>query len=129
MLIFGREIPVFQRFAAIILLLLAGSAEAVEVTRFLLVNGTQYQIRGLSLSQANLGIWGPNVLNPPYIRPGQTREVAFPGVFVSCNVDLKVVFANIDNQPVWQYLNICNLKKIKLQYDAMSQIPTASYDD
>jgi len=45
------------------------------------------------------------------------------------NVDLKVVFANIDNQPVWQYLNICNLKKIKLQYDAMSQIPTASYDD
>jgi len=120
---------VFQRLAAIVLLLLAGSAEAVEVTRFLLVNGTQYEIRGLSLSQANLGIWGPNVLNPPYIRPGQTREVVFPGVFVSCNVDLKVVFASIDNQPVWQYLNICNLKKIRLQYDAMSNVPTASYDD
>jgi len=55
--------------------------------------------------------------------------VTFPGYFVSCNVDLKVVFANIDNQPVWQYLNICNLRKIKLQYDAVSQIPTASYDD
>ena len=118
-----------KRFAVIIVLLLAGSAEAVEVTSFLLVNGTQYQIRGLSLSQANLGIWGPNVLSPPHIGPGQARQVSFPGYFVSCNVDLKVVFANIDNQPVWQYLNICNLKKIKLQYDAMSDIPTASYDD
>ena len=118
-----------KRFAAIVLLLFASSAEAVEMTSFLLVNGTQYEIRGLSLSQANLGIWGPNILTPPYIRAGQARQVTFPGVFVSCNVDLKVVFANIDNQPVWQYLNICNLRKIKLQYDAVSQIPTASYDD
>ena len=119
----------FKRLAAIVLLLFAGSAEAVEVTSFLLVNGTQYQIRGLSLSQANLGIWGPNILQPPYIRPGQARQVSFPGYFVSCNVDLKVVFADIDNQPVWQYLNICNLKKIRLQYDAMSGVPTANYEE
>src|SRR5215510_11180382 len=121
--------PVFRRLAAFALLLFASSAEAVEITSFLLVNGTQYQIRGLSLSQANLGIWGPNVLNPPNIRPGQARQVTFPGYFVSCNVDLKVVFAEIDNQPVWQYLNICNLKKIRLQYDAMSGVPTASYEE
>jgi hypothetical protein len=120
---------VFQRIAAFTLLLFASSAEAVEITSFMLVNGTQYQIRGLSLSQANLGIWGPSVLNPPYIRPGQGRQVTFPGYFVSCNVDLKVVFAEIDNQPVWQYLNICNLKKIRLQYDAMSGVPTASYEE
>jgi hypothetical protein len=119
-----------KRIASVVVLLLsAASAEAVEVTSFLLVNGTEYEIRGLSLSQANLGIWGPNVLSPPYIRPGQGRQVSFPGVFVSCNVDLKVVFANNDDQPVWQYLNICNLRKIKLRYDAMSRIPTASYDD
>jgi hypothetical protein len=120
----------FKRFVAVtILLLSAASAEAVEVTSFLLVNGTEYEIRGLSLSQANLGVWGPNVLTPPYIRPGQARQVRFPGYFVSCNVDLKVVFANVDNQPVWQYLNICNLKKIRLQYDALSGIPTANYED
>lgn len=119
-----------KRFVTVVALLLSvGSAEAVEVTSFLLVNGTQYEIRGLSFSQANLAIWGPNVLSPPYIRPGQARQVSFPGYFVSCNVDLKVVFANNDNQPVWQYLNICNLKKIRLQYDAMSGIPTANYEE
>jgi hypothetical protein len=120
---------VLKRFAAIILLFLAGSAAAAEETTFLLVNGTQYEIRGVSLSQANLGIWGPNILRPPYIRPGEARQISFAGYIVDCNVDMKVVFAQVDNQPVWQYLNICNLKKIRLNYDALSDIPTASYDD
>ncbi len=119
----------FRRLAATILLLLVGSAAAAEETTFLLVNGTEYEIRGVSLSQANLGIWGPNILRPPYIRPGQGREISFAGYIVDCNVDMKIVFAQVDNQPVWQYLNICNLRKIKLHYDAVSQVPTASYDD
>ena len=45
------------------------------------------------------------------------------------NPGVKVVFASIDTQPVWQYLNLCNLKRIKLQYDQMSGVPTATYDD
>ena len=118
----------FKRFAAIVLLLVAGDAMAEE-TRFVLVNGTQYQIRELHLTSHDMDTWGPNVLPPPYVKPGQGRQVAFQGYIVDCNVDLKVVFAEIDNQPVWQYLNICNLKKIRLRYDQMSGITTATYDD
>ena len=123
------DIKVFQRFAAIILFLFAGSAEAAEETSFLLINGTQYQIRELAVSSHDMATWGPNVLRPPYIKSGQARQVTFAGYFVDCNVDLKVVFAEIDNQPIWQYLNICNLKKIRLRYDQMSGITTATYDD
>ena len=118
----------FKRFAVIVLLLFAGDSVAQEFA-FVLVNGTQYPIRELHLSSANMNNYGPNVLPPPYIRPGEARRVDFRGYVVDCNVDLKVVFANVDNQPVWQYLNLCNLKKIRLAYDAMSGIPTASYDD
>ena len=57
------------------------------------------------------------------------RSPTLRGYIVDCNVDLKVVFASIDSQPVWQYLNLCNLKKIRLAYDAMSGIPTATYNE
>ena len=117
-----------KRLAAIALMLCTGEAIAEE-SSFLLVNGTQYQIRELHLSSHDMDTWGPNVLRPPYVKPGQERQVAFQGYIVDCNVDLKLVFAEIDNQPVWQYLNICNLKKIRLRYDQMSGITTASYDE
>jgi hypothetical protein len=119
---------VLQRFVAVILCLFAGEAVAQEFA-FVLVNGTQYQIRELHLSSANMNNYGPNVLRPPYLKPGEARTVDFRGYVVDCNIDLKVVFANIDNQPVWQYLNLCNLKKIRLAYDQMSGVPTATYDD
>ena len=117
-----------QRFVAVILFLFAGEAVAQEFA-FVLVNGTQYQIRELHLTSHDMDTWGPNVLPPPYVKPGQARQVAFQGYIVDCNVDLKVVFASIDSQPVWQYLNLCNLKKIRLAYDAMSGIPTATYNE
>jgi len=119
---------VLQRLVAIVLFLFAGESVAQEFA-FVLVNGTQYPIRELHLSSANMNNWGPNVLRGPYLKPGEARAVDFRGYIVDCNVDLKVVFATIDNQPVWQYLNLCNLKKIRLAYDQMSDIPTASYDD
>jgi len=119
---------VLQRLAAIIVFLFAGESVAQEFA-FVLVNGTQYQIRELHLSSANMNNYGPNVLRPPYLKPGEARTVDFRGYVVDCNVDLKVVFASIDTQPVWQYLNLCNLKRIRLQYDQMSGVPTATYDD
>ena len=118
----------FQRIVAVVLFLFAGEAVAQEFA-FVLVNGTQYPIREIHLSSANMNNWGPNVLRPPYIKPGEARTVDFRGYVVDCNVDLKVVFASIDSQPVWQYLNLCNLKKIRLQYDQMSGIPTATYNE
>lgn len=115
-------------FVALVVLLSACDALADDV-RFRLVNGTTYPIRSLVLSPSDLGSWGPNVLAPPSIKPGDMREVLVRGVFVNCNVDLKVVFETIDDQPVWQYLNLCSLQKIRVNFDRMSGITTASYEE
>lgn len=114
--------------AALLALSIAGDAAADEV-RFRLINGTEFPIRALVLSQANLAAWGPNVLGPPSIKPGEAREVTVKGAFFACNLDLKVTFDVNASEPVWQYLNVCELKKIRLRFDAMSGVTTASYEE
>ena len=116
------------RLAALLALSAAGDAAADEV-RFRLVNGTDFPIRALVLSQANLAAWGPNVLAPPSIKPGDAREVVVRGVFVDCNVDMKVTFDINASEPVWQYLNVCELRKIRLRFDQISGVTTASYEE
>ena len=81
------------------------------------------------LSQANLAAWGPNVLSAPSIKPGDAREVVVRGMFVDCNIDMKVTFDINASEPVWQYLNVCQLQKIRLRFDAMSGVTTAAYEE
>jgi len=117
------------RLAALLALSTAGDAAAADEVRFRLVNGTDFPIRALVLSQANLAAWGPNVLAPPSIKPGEAREVTVKGAFFACNLDLKVTFDVNASEPVWQYLNVCELKKIRLRFDQMSGVTTASYEE
>jgi len=117
------------RLMAFVVVCLTGfDAVAVDV-RFKLINGTSYPIRVLVLSQADIGAWGPNVLGVPSLKPGDAREVLVRGGIVDCNVDLKVAFDTVDSQPVWKYLNLCNLRQIRLKFDQMSGMTTASYDE
>lgn len=114
-------------FAIAVSLLGAGDALADE-RRFLLKNGMNYPIRSLVMSQPNLATWGPNVLKPPSIKPGEEREVVVEGVFITCHVDMKVVLDTIAAEPMWQSLDLCVLKKVKLDFDQFSGVTTASYD-
>jgi len=120
--------PHLPRLAALLALSIAGDAAADEV-RFRLVNGTDFPIRALVLSQANLAAWGPNVLTPPSIKPGEAREVTVRSAFFACNVDMKVTFDSNASEPVWQYLNVCELRRIRLRFDPMSGVTTASYEE
>ena len=115
-------------FTFVVLLVIACDALADDV-RFKLINGTSYPIRVLTLSQADIGAWGPNVLGAPSIEPGDAREVLVRGTIIDCNVDLRVAFDTVDSQPVWKYLNLCNLRQIRLKFDQMSGMTTASYEE
>jgi len=42
---------------------------------------------------------------------------------------LKVVFDTNDSQPIWRYLNLCELKRIRLRFDQFSGVTTASYEE
>ena len=108
---------------------LLGAGDAlVDEVRFKLKNGMNFPIRSLVMSQPNLATWGPNVLNPPSIKPGEEREVTVRGVFVTCHVDMKVVLDTLADEPIWQYLDLCKLQKVKLDFDQFSGVTTASYD-
>jgi hypothetical protein len=116
-----------SRFIALVLLLLAGSALADE-SRFKLINDTGYPIAEITLSPSQINDWSVNVLKPPVIKQGEFREVVVPWALNDCHQDLKVVFANVAAQPMWQYIDLCDLRKIRLHYDATSGITTASYE-
>jgi hypothetical protein len=107
-----------------------GAAEALaQETSFLLINATGYPISQLSVSPTDLGFWTPNVLRPPEIKAGERRQVTFNAPTTYCQADMKAGFADGGAPAVWQNLNLCTLTKIKLVYDRMSGITTASYDD
>lgn len=115
-------------FPAILVSLIATAALADD-GRFVLVNGTGLSIRTLTLSPHDLNAWSPSVLRAPSLKPGEMREVTVPSSFVDCNQDFKVVFEDNEAEPIWQYINLCNLKKIRLKYDRLSGIATAVYDE
>lgn len=117
------------RFLAVAaLVLFAGEAFAQE-TMFRLKNSMAYPIAQLSVSPTQLNMWGPNVLRPPVIRPGEVREVSYRAPTDWCMGDLKVTFADGGPPAVWGYVNLCTLKQIALHYDRMSGIATARYDE
>ena len=110
-------------------LLLAASEARAQQTSFLLINGTAYPISQLAVSESDFNFWTPNVLQPPPIKAGERRQVTFNAPTTYCQADLKIGFADGGAPAVWQNLNLCTLTKIKLGYDRMSGMTTASYDD
>jgi hypothetical protein len=113
----------------LVLLSLLGSAAFAQETRFLLVNGTNYPIRELLVSPHDMGTWSHNVLRGPALKAGERREIAFDTRIFDCNQDFRIVFDDDGSQAIWRYLNLCELRRIRLNFDRMSGVTTASYDE
>ena len=110
-------------------LMLAAREATAQHTSFLLINGTAYPISQLAVSESNFNFWTPNVLHPPPIKAGERRQVTFNAPTTYCQADLRVGFADGGAPAVWQNLNICTLSRIKLVYDRITGMTTASYDE
>ena len=117
-----------RRLLAVVLSLAAGEVAAQE-TSFLLINGTAYPISQLQVSESDFNFWTPNVLRPPPLKAGERRQVTFNAPTTYCQADFQISFADGGSPAVWRNLNLCTLTKIKLVYDRVSGITTASYDD
>ncbi len=114
--------------AAAFIGLMAGDGLADEA-RFVLVNGTNYPIREIVMSTPDIGAWGANVMHAPALKAGETRNMVIPRRFDDCNQDLKVVFDDDASLAVWQHVNMCDLRKIRLRFDRTSGITSASYEE
>lgn len=111
-----------------VLSLFAGSALAVDTT-FLLVNSTSYPINQMSISQHNMQMWSPNLFRGPALKPGESRQIVVPASQLVCQVDIRLGFADGTPPGTWQYLNLCNLRRLQVFYDRYSGITTAKYDE
>ena len=117
-----------RSIAVAVLSLLAGSALAVDTT-FLLINSTSLPISEMSISQTQMGFWSPNVLRPPVIKVGEARQVVIPASKIDCMVDIRLGFADGGAPAIWQYLDLCNLRKLQVFYDRYSGVTTAKYNE
>jgi hypothetical protein len=117
-----------RSIAVAILSLFAGSALAVDTT-FLLINSTAYPISEMSISQSEMGFWSANLLRPPVIKAGESRQIVIPASQLVCQVDIKLGFADGGAPAIWQYLNLCDLRRLKVFYDRASGITTAKYNE
>ena len=111
-----------------LLSLITGSALAVDTT-FLLINSTSYPISEMSITQHDMGMWSPNLYHGPAIRPGESRQIVIPASQLVCQVDIKLGFSDGTPAATWQYLNLCNLRKLQVFYDRYSGITTARYNE
>jgi hypothetical protein len=117
-----------RSFVVAVLSLFAGGALAVDTT-FLLVNSTAYPISEMSISQHDMGMWSPNLLRPPIIKAGESRQIVIPASKLVCQVDIKLGFADGGAPATWQYLDLCNLRRLQVFYDRYSGITTARYNE
>ena len=108
---------------------LAAWPSLAQETSFLLINGTPYPISQLAVSPTDLNMWTPNFLRPPEVRAGERRQITFNAPTTFCQADLQASFADGGPPVVWGGLNLCTLTRIKLVYDRVTGMPTASYDD
>ena len=108
---------------------LAAWPSLAQETSFLLINATGFPISQLAVSPTDLNMWTANFLRPPPVRAGERRQITFNAPTSFCQADLQATFADGGAPAVWQGLNLCTLTKIKLVYDRVSGVTTASYDD
>ena len=52
-----------------------------------------------------------------------------PASQLVCQVDIKLGFADGGAPAIWQYLNLCNLRRLQVFYDRTSGITTARYNE
>ena len=117
----------FTLFAAVS----AGSAAAQEAKQdFTLVNKTGYDISEVYISAAHSDTWEDDMLadEDDNFGDGESKMVHFKAKVKTCLWDLKVVYDEDDSSAIWHDINLCEVSKITLRYNAKSGETKALFD-
>ena len=108
--------------AAIFLLVLASaSAPASAASNFLLINGTDGSIGGMSIRRAGSNDWKPLGPSPS---AGARRQITFDDP--ECAFDLRAEIPG-SGQITWSRVNLCDVKSVTLKRDSAAG-PWVDYD-
>ncbi len=108
-----------------------GSASAQEAKQdFELVNKTGYDISEVYLSASHSDSWEDDLLadEDDNFGDGESKTVHFKPKVKTCLWDLKVVYDEDDSSAIWHDINLCEVSKITLRYNAKSGETKAIFD-
>jgi hypothetical protein len=97
---------------------------------FTLVNKTGYDISEIYLSAAKSDSWEDDLLadEDDNFGDGESKAVHFLSKVKTCLWDLKVVYDDDDSSAIWHDINLCEVSKITLRYNARSGETKAFFD-
>ena len=97
----------------------SAAAEEAELLDFELVNGTGWAIKEIYISPSAVDNWQKNVLaqlGP--MSDGQSLPIEFSSDSNTAKWDMKIVWVDEGEDVVWQNLDLSNLSKLTLRYNA-----------
>ena len=115
------------RFLALLtVLVFPAAAHAVDLD-FELVNGTGWAIKEVYISPATVNDWQENILSEP-MADGESGKVTFSPEAEAENWDMKIVWVDEGEDVVWKNLNLSEISKLTLRYDADTDETTAEVE-
>jgi len=99
---------------------LAGDAD------FTLTNRTGYDIQSVYVAPSKQKDWGSDHLRKSVLTDGKSRFIAFNKSGNTCIYDMSISWVgySADDDVVWEKLNLCEIHKITLRYNAKSKQTT-----
>jgi hypothetical protein len=101
---------------------LAAAADAAAgEADFTMINKTGYSIREVYISAANRNAWGRDRLGEnATLENNKSRLFKFRDR-ASCSQDIKVVFDQNDAEVTWEDIDLCEVNKLTLKYNAKTK--------
>lgn len=110
---------------------LATPASAQQAKQnFEIVNKTGYAISEIYVSPARTNDWEEDLLegDDDNFEDGETQPIHFSPKVKTCLWDLKVVYDEDDSSAIWHNIDLCQVSKITLRYNARSGDTSAAFD-
>ena len=91
---------------------------------FTVVNSTGYQIDSIYVSEASSSAWGKDVMGRDALAADEAVDIQFDQNGKTCRWDMLVRY-NDGDEAAWKNINLCNISKVTLFWNAKPQKTTA----
>jgi len=110
-------------FTAVSIALFITNAAVAGDADFTLTNRTGYDIESVYVAPSRSKDWGNDRLGKSVLVDGKSRFISFDKSGNACIYDMSISWVGYtaDDDVVWERLNLCEINKITLRYNAKSK--------
>jgi len=117
-------------FTAVSIALFITNAAVAGDADFTLTNRTGYDIESVYVAPSRQKDWGNDHLGKSVLADGRSRFISFSKSGNTCIYDMSISWVGYssDDDVVWERLNLCEIHKITLRYNAKSKQTSITTD-